>query len=604
MPIGVSSRYLITTADERSWKLDRPVLFLGEWCRRYDRRHVWSSMDADVAAPFGIAPGEKMRDVDIVRDVAADLLSELAEALNELHCVAHSRRYWQIVIGHWLLRCVAVVFNRYHTVGLALRNYELSGTTEFVSGPCALTTTTSTEFVWACSSDVWNHLLYSRVLGFLGGVAEHSVVELPGGPLSRFREPAPQINRSRDVRLALAGAMSAMLPTLSREDDAVLINTYLPLMERIKLELSLGQCPQVWRTPALRKWEPEPSYRDRLNLRALQHEGFGRFIRLHLKELIPSCYLEGYAELHAQAASLAWPSSPELIYTANNFDSDEIFKVWVAEKVERGARYVTGQHGNNYGTHIWAGAEFWPERAASDRFVTWGWTDGDQRTAPAFLFRTAGRPPSRRNQHGGLLLIEMPVSHRIDPSDSYAEFAIYQEEQFRFVESLPASICSEVTVRLHAEYRKFPWGEEERWRDRSPRTRLELGRAPIGRLIEASRLVVHSYDSTGILETLALDKPTMCFWNGGLEHLLPSAKPYYELLNGAGILYDTPERATAAVATNWGDVFAWWDSATVQRARRDFCDRYARSVRNPARTLKEILRGTCSESGTTVAHDA
>lgn len=36
-----TGRYLITTADERTWKFDRPVLFLGEWCRLYDRRHVW-----------------------------------------------------------------------------------------------------------------------------------------------------------------------------------------------------------------------------------------------------------------------------------------------------------------------------------------------------------------------------------------------------------------------------------------------------------------------------------------------------------------------------------------------------------------------------------
>ena len=38
-------RHLITTADERTWKLDSPVLFLGEWCRLYDRNAVWDKMD-------------------------------------------------------------------------------------------------------------------------------------------------------------------------------------------------------------------------------------------------------------------------------------------------------------------------------------------------------------------------------------------------------------------------------------------------------------------------------------------------------------------------------------------------------------------------------
>ena len=33
-------RYLITSADELLWKFDRPVIFLGEWCRRFDRKHI------------------------------------------------------------------------------------------------------------------------------------------------------------------------------------------------------------------------------------------------------------------------------------------------------------------------------------------------------------------------------------------------------------------------------------------------------------------------------------------------------------------------------------------------------------------------------------
>src|SRR5665213_933288 len=101
MAVDVASRFLITTADERSWKLDRPVLFLGEWCRRYDRRALWSSLDAELAAPFGIAPAQKVRDVERVRCIAADVLPELAGALNEFHGVAYSTRYWEIVLGHW-----------------------------------------------------------------------------------------------------------------------------------------------------------------------------------------------------------------------------------------------------------------------------------------------------------------------------------------------------------------------------------------------------------------------------------------------------------------------------------------------------------------------
>ena len=56
------NRYLITTEDEATWKFDRPVIFLGEWCRLYNRKQKWKNMDAVVAKPYGM--NSKARDVN------------------------------------------------------------------------------------------------------------------------------------------------------------------------------------------------------------------------------------------------------------------------------------------------------------------------------------------------------------------------------------------------------------------------------------------------------------------------------------------------------------------------------------------------------------
>jgi len=547
-------------------------------------------MDVELASPFGLRPGERLESARVIAGLAARLLPELAHLLNDYHHVNHALRYWEIVLGHWLLRYVAVVYSRYLSLDDAIRRCAISGTTIFEPASYSLATANSAAFVSACDDDIWSHVLYARIIEYRGGVRQEMLL----GPLDDVSgfgmTDTTQAHAGQSLKRRLPRVASTLLSKLRRDDDALFISTYLPLRERLALELSFGQCPQVSRTPPLPLVKLDRSARRQCVLDSTQFGGLERFLRLQISDTIPTCYVEGYNSLQERAAALDWPASPKLIFTSNAFDTDELFKVWAGAQVEKGTPYITGQHGNNYGTHFWGGADFWPERTASDRFVTWGWTDGNVRTAPAFLFRTAGRRRARPTDTGGLLLVEMPVSHRVDPQDNYAEFAVYQDEQFRFVEALPAPIQSAVTVRLHSAFREFPWGEEERWHDRSPSTRLELGRAPINKLIKKNRLVVHSYDSTGILETLALNKPTLCFWHGGYEHLIPSARPYYELLTAAGILHHTPEDAAAAVATHWDDVTTWWNGATVQTARRDFCEQYARTVDAPVRVLRGILR--------------
>ena len=81
----------------------------------------------------------------------------------------------------------------------------------------------------------------------------------------------------------------------------------------------------------------------------------------------------------------------------------------------------------------------------------------------------------------------------------------------------------------------------------------------------------------------------LCFWQNGFDHLLPEAKPFYELLRKAGIIADTPEQAATLTALHWNDVSKWWNSPSVQSARAAFCAEYARTEKKPVRTLRRLL---------------
>ena len=551
---------------------------------------MWSSLDAVVAEPYGLDAASKRRDVAYVQALADQLLIELTAEMNAFHGVQHGVRYWNILLGHWLQRYVAVVFNRYATLEQAFKKYQISGSTVFVADGYCLAAPDSDGFVRGCTDPVWNHVLFANILHFMG----HCELEIDSEALRGVQGLAsavgkPAITPERGLRHKAVDAATGMLRMFYRNSDAVISGSTLPLPVEAKLQLRLGQVPQLWPSPTLSRVEFDLERRKQFVINTSEAGGLKKFLRAQLPDVIPACYMEGYAQLVRDAEALPWPANPKFIFTSVRFGADELFKAWAAAKVEQlGTPYYVGQHGNNYGTHIYAGNAKWPERVTSDRFFSWGWSEEGTNAAPAIIFREAGREPERYDPVGGLLLIEKCNPPTTWPWDRYAEFGRYQEEQFCFVEALPAHVRLALTVRLHYEHSGYRWFEDQRWRDRCPDARLEKGTARLRDMIAQSRLVVHSYDSTGFLETLRANVPSICFTQDTFE-LASSAQIDYQMLREAGLLIESPQQAARAIEQHWDNVGIWWSSAMVQNARLTFCNRYARMTNDPITTIKNLL---------------
>ena len=77
-------RFLVTTADERTWPADQPILFLGEWCRLYNRKNVWQNLDAEIV-PYHWDDREKFhRDYIHLQDLYEELLRDEEVVMDRL----------------------------------------------------------------------------------------------------------------------------------------------------------------------------------------------------------------------------------------------------------------------------------------------------------------------------------------------------------------------------------------------------------------------------------------------------------------------------------------------------------------------------------------
>jgi putative transferase (TIGR04331 family) len=588
-------RYLVTTADERTWKFDRPVLFLGEWCRLYDRKNIWQDMDAIVAEPYGMGFTKKNSDHARARALEDKLFHEFCILLNQHHDSRHGERFWRIVLGHWFQRIIGVLLNRVNTLEQAFHLYTISGTSIYAIVDYSLAPLDSYSAIWAFNDDRWNNILTGRILSLYNSV-EFPIERISGEDLVdnllgfRFKPLVDKQPFKKKILKWGYQVVGKIARIFVRDKDALIINSYLPKKDEIQLQLALKQYPQVWTSPKFEVLEkPDKALRESLTNKISIESGdnLEKIVSSLLFELLPVCYLEGFTELNNVAKSQPWPNSPKFIFTSNDFDTNEVFKLWAATKVESGFKYFVGQHGN-YGVsrnHL----EPSNEEITADKFLTWGWVDGLPQHTPAFGFKVLGRKLKQYDPQGGLLLVELCLNHRITTWDNTCEYVQYFSNQTEFVRHLDSAPKQNLIIRLPGIYPYLTGGEESRWDAFDPMLSIEKGRMPIKDLIADSRLVVHSYDSTGILETLALNIPTLAFWQNGFDHLRESAKPYYQLLVDAGIVHFSAESVANKVNEVWEDIDGWWGQAKIQEVRKQFCGRYARKTEIPVRELRKIF---------------
>lgn len=587
-------RFLITTADERTWRFDEPVLFLGEWCRCYDKKTVWEVIPhAKVSRPYGMANAQKDEDSATACRMVDELMPIITRELNTLHGTRYSERYWRIVLSIWLHRCVCVILNRYKTLEQALTNYKISSTSVFDASSYQLATANSINFIGACNDDVWNNILCAEILKCIPGQKIPMEIIAYNEKDHWFYFGEKTNIRTEGFKKTIIERLFNLYKTfainLVKDDDAFLISTYAGTKTDVKLNLMLGQIPVFWKSPIQETVHPNPTLRTDLALKLVGSEPTGLeacVMRLIFK-LMPTCFLEGYTKLVSAVEELPWPKKPRFIFTSNNFDIDEVFKVWAGEKAESGIPYYIGQHGGAYGSFRYPISERYLLQT-SDKFITWGWRSSLPTVIPGFIWSDIHVNRDKNGIRSSLLLVGRSVLHRIYTWDNFCEMRDHQDAQFRLIEHLSALPRSSVLIRAYVHANQWRWCDQARWIDRFPGIKFDEHQSFVDSVRKA-RLVVFFFDSTGLLQTLQANHPVIGSWPSPLDWLRDDAKEYYDELMRAGILHDKPSSAAKLINEVWGDIDGWWHSSTVQKARATFCDNYAVTKRKKVSSLLSAL---------------
>lgn len=478
------------------------------------------------------------------------LLSELTRLLNEFHHREKSERYYDILAGDWLEFLAHIVFAAMVETG----------------GPGA----TATRRPIPVFTDPHTHVLRWQSDRLSERLRWAVATLLKGGSPAKWEFESNSATIASGGRERFAARMLKVVAT--PRPGVLLVSPYFRGAHRETAGV-------LWRWRRWARWDNlhypvqvsamvDQAWRKRYADAVVPVSDLAGLLRVLLPLYLPVALLEGFKDF--RAAVLAMPvSRPRVAYSANALHHHLTFKLLAAEWMEEGTRLLYHQHGGGYGIDKAHAVEEFETRVA-DRFFTFGWTNGNPKVRP--LSPAGLNAPRSVRKHFLLSCVDFPkVVYRLHFHPMPGTIQTMHRETSDFLVALPDHGNLMVRPYMH----DYGWGFSEMMRRAAPEAAFDD--RSVGALIRyaQSRLVVHNYLGTGWLETLALDIPTVCFFDSDTYAFRDDARPWIDALERVGILHRAGGAAARFVSGLGNDPEGWWSKPEVQQARHDFIERYA-----------------------------
>ena len=106
----MKKKILVTTALKSTWDLENDMIFLGNWCEKYDNFENLDQKRYAISDYYWDDRSKLVEDYQYINRLYVKIFDQLKINLNEFHKVNLGNRFWKIVIGPWLITFLQILF--------------------------------------------------------------------------------------------------------------------------------------------------------------------------------------------------------------------------------------------------------------------------------------------------------------------------------------------------------------------------------------------------------------------------------------------------------------------------------------------------------------
>ncbi|MHB8108772.1 MAG: LIC12162 family transferase [Syntrophorhabdaceae bacterium] len=573
--------FLATTAVDEFWDKSRRLVFLGEWCKLYNKGQLWGNISSETV-PFQWDSTEKTeKGILYCQGVLGRFYRKVTRVLNEYHGIDKDERFYKLLLGTWPFHFIHQLYDKYSHLKKVREIYPevdtwcLHPDQHYIPIDYEDYCNVSLNY----GDDRYQLQIYSDMIEAMGLLSSRRMLSTP--------LVQKKIYKNKGNKLSISNMCRAITSRLSRDDSVCISAVPLTVREFFSLWARLRSSMYVdnFDMDLEVNMNIDIKYRSESH-RGLDADEFEMILSSVAIKHIPLLLLEGMKDITGQVLSKV-RKLPTAVLTAQ-LGNNTARNVYLANKY-REIRIYGLQHGGGYGIDKLNSQELY-ERDVSDLFFVAGWGNGEKTKSLSNIKFIPRNFSNHKAKDILFCLNDLPRFvyrlHFVPMASMYNRE--YLPDAISFAKKLNNK--KELIIRLYPDPARYGNCTDERIKDELPEIRFDDGKRSFHNALSASRLYVSNYFNTSFLEALAANVPSIVFLNKNIFSFSDEARPYIENLYEVEMLQTSPASAANFVDRIYGDVDSWWQSRSVREARRFFIERYIYCAKNWAEEWRVMFK--------------
>ena len=577
---------LITTALNETWG-SGPYVFLGKWCLLPRNKNHWIDQSFEVLENQWNDREKIKRDYDYLKCLNERLLLSLTLFCNEFHNTSEGVEYWRKIIGPWLISYTSVLLDRWSIIKHAFEinsHYKYNQVENLENNPPV----DYLDYFGKVQADRYNLEIFQDII-LTEYIDKVEIEKIKIDNSTYFKKVFSIKNSCRRLAINFIDYLASIID----RGDIVIFESYFSKINYLKLILSLKRVPRAYGTDFSKNYCQKLKNQKKINrnqlVRIFKFQGnnkFEKFLSKRLIKDIPMAHLEYYGALASKVNSISL--NPKKIFTANAHFNNEIFKLWVANKSNRGCQFFTLEHGASipFARNL---MDF--EELVCDQRLTWSRPyHPKHKQLPASKLIGI---KSASKLSGGYIGVIGSWGSRYMTRVKGEPISDQTFESISQVKALHGALVP--AIRSVLKVRPFPESSEDDWNlaqsyKEALGNDLSIDCGSYKNFLEDAKLLLSTYPSTNFSESIVLNKPTILMYPRSLWDLSPEFNDIIRLLEEAKIIIYDPIEAAKHINSIWVDPLAWWGSMRVSMAIKIFKKEALGLNSVELKTWKEFIR--------------